>query len=142
MKRFWERSLWQLGGCAIAMTIGGAATMGCGSNVQWEPAQIPPEMIAAPPNVPGEGKTAASELADAFDDIEPVDSSDSGTEEPAPEEAAPEAPAPEDAAPKAPTGKAPATKAPSAKAPAKAAKAPATKKAPAKKPSDGLPSDL
>lgn len=110
--------LWQLGGTIAVLLVGGGVALGCGSNVQWEPAQIPPETLVPPPNVPGEGD--GGELADAFDDIEGVDEA-----APAPEAPAPEAPAPEAAAPPAP---APDAKAPAApKAGAKPAPAPAKK---------------
>ena len=112
--------LWQLGGTIAVLLVGGGVVMGCGSNVQWEPAQVPPETLVPPPNVPGEGE--GGELEDAFDDIEAIGET---SDAPAPEAPAPEAPAPE---PPAPEGKAPA--APKGAKPAPAP-APAKKSAPA-----------
>lgn len=101
--------LWQLGGTIAVLLLGGGVALGCGSNVQWEPATIPPETLVAPPNVPGEGE--GGELEDAFDDIEAIDDTPSETpapEAPAPDAAAPEAPAPDAKAPEAAPKAAPA----------------------------------
>jgi hypothetical protein len=54
----------------------GSAIAGCGSSVQWEPAQLPPEMLVPPPIDP---EKKADDTVDAFFDD---DDDESATDEP------------------------------------------------------------